>query len=92
MCADVLGDDAVQPSGGSACVYPLLPLRDFPDLSRLPSGYFGMFPLAYIPSLWLRVVVTRMLALPRVPRGLNKANMDPGRSIETLARRGIRTR
>jgi alkane 1-monooxygenase len=24
-------------------------LRHFPDLPQLPSGYFGMFPLAYVP-------------------------------------------
>jgi alkane 1-monooxygenase len=31
-------------------------LRDFPELPRLPSGYFGMFFLAYIPPLWFRVM------------------------------------
>ena len=31
-------------------------LRDFPNLPRLPSGYFGMFFLAYIPPLWYRVM------------------------------------
>jgi alkane 1-monooxygenase len=30
-------------------------LRDFPELPRLPSGYFGMFFLAYFPPLWYRV-------------------------------------
>ena len=31
-------------------------LRDFPQLPRLPSGYFGMFFLAYLPPLWFRVM------------------------------------
>ncbi|MSP35035.1 MAG: alkane 1-monooxygenase [Limnohabitans sp.] len=31
-------------------------LRDFPELPRLPSGYFGMFFLAYLPPLWFRVM------------------------------------
>ena len=31
-------------------------LRDFPGLPRLPSGYFGMFFLAYLPPLWYRVM------------------------------------
>ena len=30
-------------------------LRDFPDLPRLPSGYFGMFTLAYFPALWFNL-------------------------------------
>ena len=31
-------------------------LRDFPQLPRLPSGYFGMFFLAYLSPLWFRVM------------------------------------
>lgn len=37
-------------------------LRDFPDLPRLPSGYFGMFLLAYVPPLWFRVMDPRVVA------------------------------
>jgi alkane 1-monooxygenase len=37
-------------------------LRDFPDLPRLPSGYFGMFLLAYLPPLWFRVMDPRLVA------------------------------
>lgn len=36
-------------------------LRDFPNLPRLPSGYFGMFFLAYIPPLWFRVMDPRVV-------------------------------
>ena len=37
-------------------------LRDFPDLPRLPSGYFGMFLLAYVPPLWFAVMDKRLVA------------------------------
>jgi alkane 1-monooxygenase len=50
-------------------------LRDFPDLPRLPSGYFGMFLLAYVPALWFRVMNPRVLALPHVQHDLSKINL-----------------
>ncbi len=37
-------------------------LRDFPQLPRLPSGYFGMFVLAYIPPLWFKVMDAKVHA------------------------------
>lgn len=40
-------------------------LRDFPDLPRLPSGYFAMFLLAYLPPLWFRVMDPRVVAAVR---------------------------
>jgi alkane 1-monooxygenase len=52
-------------------------LRDFPDLPQLPSGYFGMFPLAYIPPLWFRVMNPRLLSLPHVQGNLDRVNIDP---------------
>ena len=52
-------------------------LRDFPDLPRLPSGYFGMFPLAYLPWLWFRVMDPRLMALPQVQHDLGRVNVDP---------------
>ena len=63
-------------------------LRDFPDLPRLPSGYFGMFTLAYIPWLWFKVMDARLLALPQVLGDLDKVNMDPARRAALLARYG----
>lgn len=36
-------------------------LRDFADLPRLPSGYFGMFMVAYVPPLWFRVMDQRVV-------------------------------
>ena len=49
-------------------------LRDFPDLPRLPGGYFGMFVLAYLPPLWFRVMNPRLLALPHVQNDLSRVN------------------
>lgn len=36
-------------------------LRDFENVPSLPSGYFGMFMLAYIPPLWFAVMNPRVL-------------------------------
>ncbi|TXC66534.1 alkane 1-monooxygenase [Piscinibacter aquaticus] len=52
-------------------------LRHFPDLPQLPSGYFGMFTLAYFPRLWFRVMDARLLALPHVQGDLGRVNIDP---------------
>jgi len=38
-------------------------LRHFEDVPQLPSGYFGMFLLSYVPPLWRRVMDPRLLAL-----------------------------
>ena len=61
-------------------------LRDFPDLPRLPSGYFGMFTLAYIPWLWFKVMDPRLMALPQIGGDLSRVNVDPG-SIDALRSR-----
>jgi len=58
-------------------------LRQFADLPQLPSGYFGMFPLAYVPWAWYRVMDRRLLALPQVRGHLDRVNVDP-RSRERL--------
>lgn len=49
-------------------------LRHFDDVPQLPSGYFGMFLLAYVPPLWRRVMDPKVLVLvdgdlDRVNRG-----------------------
>lgn len=36
-------------------------LRHFPDAPQLPTGYFGMFVLAYVPPLFFRVMDRRLL-------------------------------
>lgn len=38
-------------------------LRHYEDVPQLPSGYFGMFLLAYVPPLWFRVMNPKVLAL-----------------------------
>ena len=63
-------------------------LRHFEDLPQLPSGYFGMFPLAYVPWLWFRVMDTRLLALPHVRGDLTRVNIDPRRRAVIDARYG----
>ena len=52
-------------------------LRDFPDLPRLPNGYFGMYLLSYFPPLWFRVMDRRVLALSHVAGDLSRVNVDP---------------
>ncbi|MDH4313917.1 MAG: alkane 1-monooxygenase [Gammaproteobacteria bacterium] len=52
-------------------------LRHFDDLPSLPSGYFGSYLLAYIPSLWYRVMDKRLLSLKQVSGDLSRINIDP---------------
>ncbi len=59
-------------------------LRHFENLPRLPSGYFGMFTVAYIPPLWRYVMDERLLA--RVGRNAAHINLDP-RQRDALIRR-----
>ncbi len=63
-------------------------LRHFEQLPQLPSGYFGMFPLAYVPPLWFRVMDRRLLALPHVRGDLSRVNIDPRRRGQIVARYG----
>ena len=52
-------------------------LRDFEDVPRLPSGYFGMYLLAYVPPLWFRVMDKRLMELPHVQSDLSRVNRGP---------------
>ena len=52
-------------------------LRHFDNVPQLPSGYFGMFPLAYLPPLWFKVMDPRLMALAHVQGDLSKVNIDP---------------
>ena len=52
-------------------------LRHFEQLPQLPSGYFEMFPLSYVPWLWFKVMDPRLLALPDVAGDLARINIDP---------------
>ncbi len=50
-------------------------LRNHPGIPQLPSGYFGMFLLAYVPQLWFRVMNPRLLQL--VEGNPRRINWDP---------------
>jgi len=63
-------------------------LRHFHELPQLPSGYFGMFPLSYVPWLWFRVMDPRLLALPHVAGDLDRINIDPRQRDQVEARYG----
>jgi len=52
-------------------------LRNFADIPQLPSGYPGMYVLAYVPWLWFKVMNKRLMALPHVDGDLDKVNVDP---------------
>lgn len=59
-------------------------LRHFDNLPRLPSGYFGMFTVAYIPPLWRYVMDERLLAV--VGRDASKINLDPQQRAALIRR------
>lgn len=59
-------------------------LRTFDNLPQLPTGYFGMFLLAYVPSLWFRVMDPRLLTL--VGNDIERVNFDPARRESLLQR------
>jgi alkane 1-monooxygenase len=52
-------------------------LRHLENLPSLPSGYFGMFMVAYIPPLWSKMMDRRLLAL--VNNDPSRINFDPAR-------------
>lgn len=62
-------------------------LRDFPDLPRLPSGYFGMFLLAYLPPLWFRVMDRRVVQA--VHGRAECINFLPSRRAALMRRHGL---
>jgi alkane 1-monooxygenase len=63
-------------------------LRHFDDLPSLPSGYYGMYLLAYVPGLWFKVMDAKLLALPHVQGDLQKINIKPERRAALSARYG----
>ena len=64
-------------------------LRDFPDLPRLPSGYFGMFLIAYLPPLWFRVMDPRVVQA--VSADAARINFAPGQRAVLSQRWGLQT-
>jgi len=63
-------------------------LRSFDDLPELPSGYFGMYWLAYLPWLWFKVMDKRLLAIPHINGDMNKINIDPKHADRLWAQYG----
>ncbi len=62
-------------------------LRHFENLPQLPSGYFGMFLVAYVPPWWRRVMDERLLAV--VGRDAAHINIDPRRRQALVRRYGL---
>ncbi len=63
-------------------------LRNFDDIPELPSGYFGMYLVAYVPWLWYRLMDKRVLALPHIQGDLSKVNIDPAKREAIYAKYG----
>jgi alkane 1-monooxygenase len=62
-------------------------LRDFVELPRLPSGYFGMFIAAYIPPLWFRLMNPRLLAA--VDGDVKRINFLPAKREQLIRQYGL---
>lgn len=62
-------------------------LRDFVELPRLPSGYFGMFIAAYIPPLWFRLMNPRLLKA--VDGDVSKINFLPAKRQQLIRQYGL---
>ena len=64
-------------------------MRHFDDVPQLPTGYFGMFLIAYIPPLWFWVMDRRLLDAVR--RDPEKINFDPARREQLMRSYGLMT-
>ena len=62
-------------------------LRNFPDLPSLPSGYFGMYLLAYVPPLWFRLMNPRLIEA--VQGDAARINFQPGLRERLMRRYGL---
>ena len=63
-------------------------MRHFDDLPGLPSGYYGMYIVAYIPGLWFKMMDQKLLALPHITGDLSKINVDPDMRQKIYAKYG----
>ncbi len=64
-------------------------LRQIENVPQLPSGYFGMFLVAYVPPLWFYLMNSRLLAA--VQHDPNKINFDPAQKVKLIQRYQLRT-
>ena len=62
-------------------------LRHFDEAPQLPTGYFGMFLVAFCPPLWFRVMDSRVIA--HCGPDAEAINIDPDRREELIARYGL---
>jgi alkane 1-monooxygenase len=62
-------------------------LRHFDDAPQLPSGYAGMFLLAYVPPLWFAVMNPRLLRA--VENDLARINFAPGQRVTLCRQYGL---
>lgn len=67
---------------------PYQSLRSFDNLPELPSGYTGMYWLAYHPALWFKVMDKRLMAIPHINGNLDKVNIDPKHEARIRAKYG----
>lgn len=61
-------------------------LRNFEGVPELPTGYFGMYLVAYVPWLWYKLMDRRVLAVPHIDGDMTKVNIDPWSKDKVLAR------
>jgi alkane 1-monooxygenase len=59
-------------------------LRHFDEAPQLPTGYFGMFPIAHFPPLWFRVMDRRLIAA--VGGDWGRINISAGNDASLRAR------
>jgi alkane 1-monooxygenase len=62
-------------------------LRHFEEAPQLPNGYFGMFPLAYVPPLWFWVMDKRLIAA--VQGDPSRINFAPGQRELLMQKYGL---
>ena len=62
-------------------------LRHFDEAPQLPCGYFGLFPVAYLPPLWFALMDRRLVE--SVGRDPARINFDPRRRARLMARHGL---
>ena len=62
-------------------------LRHFEEAPQLPTGYFGMFLLSYVPPLWFRVMNPRLVAM--VAGDPERINFQPGQRERLCAELGL---
>ena len=62
-------------------------LRHFDELPTLPSGYMGVFLVAYLPPLWFRLMDRRLVRA--VGGDASRIHFQPGKRDALLRRHGL---